>query len=100
MSAPSPMSPATPAATRPPVCSSFAVGGDACSADRTITHVSPAGRCNQPPCVQRIPWTTDTTGPSFVNCPGDRDLGCNPTAIPECDPTVAATDDCGPATVT
>ncbi|HXG23772.1 MAG TPA: HYR domain-containing protein, partial [Chthonomonadales bacterium] len=51
-------------------------------------------------CVQTIK-VVDTTPPVFDNCtPVNTDLGCNPQSIPECNPSVTASDDCGPATVT
>ena len=44
--------------------------------------------------VQMI-TAVDTTPPVFVNCPANVDLGCNPLVIPDGDPNVTATDNCG-----
>ncbi|MEN3002574.1 MAG: HYR domain-containing protein, partial [Armatimonadota bacterium] len=44
-------------------------------------------------------WKEDTEPPVLHNVPPDRDLGCNPPRIPECDEILAgvtATDNCDP----
>src|SRR5207247_4048637 len=46
-------------------------------------------------CDQTI-WVLDTGGPVITNCPAPTlNLGCNPATIPDCDPSVGATSDCG-----
>src|SRR5205823_5598377 len=46
-------------------------------------------------CDQTI-WVLDTAGPVITNCPAPTlNLGCNPATIPDCDPSVGATSDCG-----
>jgi len=74
---------------------------DPCNHLRTILYVA-TDRCGQKTeCVQHITWRTDTEPPHFTLCPADQDLGCNPTSIPECDPTQAkAEDNCGDPTIT
>jgi hypothetical protein len=74
---------------------------DGCGHLRTITYTATDSCGNSATCVQHISWTVDTTAPSFTQCAGDRDLGCNPTTIPDCDTnSVSATDDCSTPTIT
>src|SRR5207302_1098173 len=63
---------------------------------RTNTYTAIDGCGNSNTCAQVITWTKDSTPPAFTNCPAPTLLlGCNPASIPDCDPTVGASDDCG-----
>ena len=72
-----------------------------CIHERDIVYTVTDNCGQSASCTQHIYWTADLNPPSFTNCPGDKDMGCNPTSIPDCDlTTVSATDDCGRAVVT
>ena len=65
---------------------SDSVSPDGCFHDRTITYTAfdACGNASTN-AVQHITWTTDTTPPTFVVCPGNTNLGVNPSSIPDCD---------------
>ena len=97
-----------PGVTASDACGTASVGctivdsGPDCAKVRTITYTATDACGNTAACVRSYTWTIDASGtpPTFNNCsPGNTDLGCNPTAIPDCDRGVTATDTCGPATV-
>jgi hypothetical protein len=67
-----------------------------CLRTRTLTYKATGGCGNTASCSQVITWTVDTVPPAFTNCPAATlNLGCNPGTIPDCDPAVGATDNCG-----
>jgi hypothetical protein len=82
-------------------CASFEGLVADCVHYRTNVYTA-TDRCdNRATCRQVVRWIEDTTPPTFVTCPADLDLGCNPASIPACNAAaVVAIDDCGSATVT
>src|SRR5204862_174547 len=70
-----------------------------CVYSRTLTFTAVSRFGSSATCTATYTWTMDTTRPNFTAPPADRDLGCNPSSIPGCDTSVAASDSCSVATI-
>ena len=76
------------------VSTSEVQNGHHCEKHYLITYAVEDHCGNVATCEQKVFWTEDTVPPS-IQCPPDLDLGCNPSIIPEPDPSqVIAEDNC------
>jgi HYR domain-containing protein len=81
-------------------CTSFEGPVADCVRYRTNVYTATDVCDNRVTCRQVLRWTEDTSPPTFITCPADVDLGCNPAVIPACNVAdVEAIDDCGLPTV-
>ncbi|HNW77227.1 MAG TPA: hypothetical protein PKJ28_10120, partial [Bacteroidales bacterium] len=72
--------------------------GSTCPGDFTLTlQISDTNNCTSR-CALPV-QILDAIPPVLIGVPDDEDLGCNPTTLPSCDPSVTASDNCGTATV-
>ena len=74
-------------------CTPGAVTEDDCLRSQTFTYYAIDECLNDVSAVVTYTWKVDLTDPVLVNLPAGGDLGCNP-ALPVCDLTVYATDNC------
>jgi len=75
------------------------VASDGCNRSRTRTFTARDGCGNTATISRTVRWIADGTAPVFTGSYGDVNLGCNPANPDGSLGTAAATDACGPVTI-